>query len=127
MKRIRKTGLQIGLTLVLVLSGCLISLTPVAASEPGNEVHAGFGTAYTYGTFGNSFTNGEVMGSKSWISGFTNSNEAISAATDVRLALDSPLKFDWIAPDPLTMGPPIEWSFGDILPGQHIDVNVGRP
>jgi hypothetical protein len=127
MKRIRKTGLQIGFTLVLVLSGFLSSLTPVAASEPVNEVHVGFGTTYTYDTEGNSFTNSEVIGNKSWISGFTNSNEAISAVTDVGLTLDSPLEFDWIWPGPLTMGPPIEWSFGDILPGQHIDVNVGHP
>jgi hypothetical protein len=128
MKRIRKAGLQIGLTLVLVLSGFLSSLTPVAASELVNEVHISFGTAYTYGTKENSFTNGEVMGSKSWISGLHNYPEAISAVTDVGLTLDSPLEFDGIWPDPLTMGPPTyEWSFGDILPGQNIDVNVGIP
>ncbi len=128
MKRIRKTGLQIGLTLVLVLSGFLSSLTPVAASEPSNEVHVSFGTAYTYDTEGNSFTNGEVMGNKSWISGLHNYPEAISAVTDVRLTLDSPLEFDGIWPAPLSMGPPTyEWSFGDILPGQNIDVNVGVP
>jgi PKD repeat protein len=124
MKGIRKTGLQIGLTLVLVLSGFLSSLTPVAAS---GEVHASFGTAYTYDTEENSFTNGEVMGNKSWISGLNNSNGASSAVTGVGLTLESPLKFDGIWPAPLTMGPPIVWSFRDIPQGQGIGVNVGSP
>jgi hypothetical protein len=126
MEGIRKTGLQIGLTLVLVLSGFLSSLTPVAASGEV-EVHASFGTAYTYDTEANSFTNGEVMGNKSWISGLSNSNGASSAVTGVGLTLDSPLKFDGIWPAPLIMGPPIKWSFGDIPQGQGIGVNVGTP
>jgi hypothetical protein len=110
------------LVLVMVLGINLPMATPVAAS---GGVHADFGEAYTLDIEGNSFTNGEVMGNTSWISGFT--NNATSDVTGVGLTLATPLQFDWVSPDPLTMGPPIQWSFGDIIPGQHIDVNAGRP
>jgi hypothetical protein len=89
-----------------------------------NSVYVGFGTGYNYNIAGDNFVNGEVAGNKTWGSNLERKG-TVSPAIDVRLTLDSALTFNWINPEPYTIGPPIEWHFGDVAPDSGVYVDVG--
>jgi len=88
------------------------------------RVYLGFDTDYHYVVPGDSFSNGEVLGGKGWNS-HLDRKDALSPVTNVTVTLDSPLAFDWINPEPFTMGPPIEWHFGDVAPESGVGADVG--
>ena len=111
---------------VLIIVSLLIGILGgfAYAQSPEDSVYVNFGTNYGYDVPGDNFTNGEVVGKKNWGS-YMDRKGATSPATDVTLTLDSILTFDWINPEPYSMGPPIEWRFGDVAPETGVNAGVG--
>ncbi len=100
-----------------------------AQEEPVNEVSVNFHTAWTYNPSGDTFTNGEVTGSKSWHTHIWNDPDETGAeVVALALSLDSELEFyPYQGENLVTLGPPTyEWFFGNVAEGAgEDDTHVG--
>jgi hypothetical protein len=110
------------LALLLIALGQSVFVSAQEATD--SEVYVGFNTGYSYNMSGDNFTNGEVIGQKDWNTNLDR-KDAASPVTNVNLTLATGLVFDYIYPDPTTMGPPIGWSFGDVAPESGVGVGLG--
>ncbi|MFC2069776.1 PKD domain-containing protein [Chloroflexota bacterium] len=126
MKKVGKAGLQIGLALVLALSGILSSANIVSAEEPVNEVDIYFHTRYSHSVNEDSFDNSPVIGEKYWAVGGSNyEDETGLPITDMSIELESALQFERFNSEPTVIGPPVyQWNLGDIPEGGKLGTSV---
>jgi len=126
MKVIGKIGVQTIMVLVLVLSGALGMVVPVAQAESVNHTHVDFQARYGYDISGDSFSNAEVIGHRDWSSGFTNDTDGTGLpAINTTVALASGQSFERVEPDPVVLGPPsYEWSFDNVPEGRYFGKRV---
>jgi len=91
-----------------------------------DNLRAHFITSWNYNSPGDSFTNDNVTGSRQWAAKIQNrlyaTGETLASAN---LTLTSDLEFDFIYPEPETMGPSTyEWLFGEVPVGGGKEVHV---
>jgi branched-chain amino acid transport system substrate-binding protein len=110
-----------------VLTGDFIYPKPPWPGTPpqNNQAHANFNTSWRHHVSGDSFSNAEVTGTKTWNTLVINQADATGAPlTGVNLRLDSGLVFDDVGVSNgtlVTEGPPVyEWSFGDVAEGPFV-------